>query len=85
VEVPDPPRTLVGVNVHDRFVELVVKIRATVPANPFNDETETVEIPVTPALSVNVEGARIMVKSRTWKVTVAECDKVPFVPMIVAR
>jgi hypothetical protein len=66
VEVPDPPTRLVGVNVQNRFVEFVVRMRVTVPANPFNDEIETVEIPVTPALSVNVEGAAIMVKSRTW-------------------
>jgi hypothetical protein len=65
VEVPDPPTILVGVNVHDRFVELVDRTRVTVPANPFNGETETVEIPVAPAGSVNVEGTAVTVKSWT--------------------
>ena len=51
--LPDPTM-LVGLSVHERLVELVLNVRATVPANPFSGETETVELPVTPALRLKV-------------------------------
>ncbi len=46
-----------------RFVELVVKARVTVPVNPFNGATAIVEVPVAPALTVELVGDAEMLKS----------------------
>jgi hypothetical protein len=85
VEVPDPPVMLVEESVHERFVELVVTARPTVPEKPFTGATVIVEVPATPTLTVTLVGIAVMVKSCTWYVTVAECDSVPLVPVTVAR
>jgi len=71
--------------VHDRLVEFVVTARVTVPANPLSGATVIVEVPATLALTVMLVVLAVTVKSWTWNVTVAECDRVPLVPVTVAR
>jgi hypothetical protein len=71
VEVPDPPVILVELRVQDRFVELVVTARPTVPANPFTGATVIVDVPATPALTVTLVGLAVIVKSWTWNTMLA--------------
>ena len=47
---------VVAVRVHDRFVELVVTARLTVPANPFNGLTVIVEVAAVPTLVATAFG-----------------------------
>ena len=63
VEVPEPPVIDVEDRVQDRFVELVVTARVTVPANPFNGATVIVDIPATPAFTVILVVLAVTVKS----------------------
>jgi hypothetical protein len=72
VELPEPPAMLVNESVHDRFVELVVITRPTVPAKPFTGETETDEVPAALVLTLTTVGFADIVKSCAWNVTVAE-------------
>jgi len=78
VALPDPV-TLVGLAAQD--VLSVAKL--TIPAKPFCAEILIVDVPAFPALTVTVVGARLIVKSWIVKVTVAECDKPPLVPVAV--
>ncbi len=45
VEVPEPPVMVVALKLQDRFVELVVTARVTVPVNPFTGVTVIIEVP----------------------------------------
>jgi len=72
VELPDPPVMLVGESVHDKFVELVVSARATAPVKPLTGDTEIVEVPATPVLTLTTVGFAETVKSCAWNVTVVE-------------
>lgn len=63
VEVPEPPAILVEFRVQERFVELVVTARVTVPAKPFTGATVRVEVPAAPALTVTLIGLALTVKS----------------------
>jgi hypothetical protein len=72
VEVPDPPAIEVADRMQDRFVELVVTPRVTVPTKPLTGATVIVEVPATPVLTVTLEALAVTVKSWTWNVTVAE-------------
>lgn len=65
MDVPEPPGMLVEVSVQDRFVELVVTTRVTVPAKPFNGATVMVEVAVTPALTAMLVGEAVTMKSWT--------------------
>jgi hypothetical protein len=65
VEVPEPPVTLVGDKVQERFVELVVTVRATVPVKPFSGAMVIVEVPAAPAFVVTLVGPVVIVKSCT--------------------
>ena len=47
LEVPEPPVILVVVKAHDKFVELVVTPKVTVPVKPFSGEIEIKEVPAT--------------------------------------
>lgn len=60
-------------------------VSVTVPVNPLIGATVIVEVPATPALTVTVVGLALTEKSvpGTVKVTVAECDSVPLVPVTV--
>jgi hypothetical protein len=78
VALPDPV-TLVGFAAHD--VLLVAK--PTIPAKPFDPETVTVVDPALPAFTLTMVGVRLIVKSWMVKVTVAEWDKPPLVPVVV--
>ena len=59
VDVPDPPVTLVGVNVHAELSE----VRATEPVNPFTGETVIVDVPAVLTATVTVVGLAAMLKS----------------------
>jgi hypothetical protein len=61
----------------------IVVERATVPVKLLIGATVIVELPATPALMVKLVGAADTAKSWTLKVTVAECDSVPLVPVTV--
>jgi hypothetical protein len=62
-DVPDPPGIEGEVRVQDRFVELVVTARVTVPAKPFRGATVIVEGPATPAFTVRLVALAVTVKS----------------------
>jgi hypothetical protein len=72
LEVPEPPVILVVVRVHNRFVELVVAAKVTVPVKPLSEETEIEEVPATLTAVVTDVGLLEIAKSCAWKVTVAE-------------
>jgi hypothetical protein len=80
VEEPEPV-TPVGETVH----EVLLVARLTTPANPLSAVTVIVDVPAEPATTVTVVGLAVIVKSCTRYVTVAECDKVPLMPVTVAR
>jgi hypothetical protein len=76
---------LVEERVHDRLVELVVTESVTVPAKPFKDATTMVDVPATLILVETVVALAVRLKSWTRNVTVAECNRLPLVPVTVAR
>lgn len=61
-----------------------LRIRLTVPLNPFSAVTVTIELPVVPARIVIVEGLAVAAKSTTWTITVIVCVRVALELMIVA-
>ena len=61
--MPEPPGTLRGVRVHERFVEFVVGERLTVPVKPFTGATVIVEAPPVLTLTGTVVGLADIVKS----------------------
>jgi len=63
VDVPEPPAIDVEDRVQDRFVELVVTARVTVPVKPFTGATVIVTVPATPAFAVTLEVLAVTVKS----------------------
>jgi hypothetical protein len=84
--VEDPePTTVDDDKVHDRFVEFVVVARLTVPANPLSEETAIDEVLADPTVAETMVGEAERPKSSIWKVTVAEWDRLPLVPVTVAR
>jgi len=85
VELPEPPVKVLGESEHDSLVELVVTARATVPLNPLIGATVMVEVPATPTVVETLVGLATTVKSWAWYVVVAECDRLPLVPVTVAR
>jgi hypothetical protein len=85
VEVPDPPPIDVEDRLQDRLVEFVVATRVTVSVNPFNGDTLIVEVPAVPVVGEALAGLAVTAKSWTWNVTVEEWDKLPLVPVTVAR
>ena len=85
VDVPEPPGMLVEDRVQDRFVELVVTARVTVPVKPFTRETVMDDVPAAPTLALTLVGLAAITKSWKWNVTVAECERMPLVPVTVAR
>jgi hypothetical protein len=58
-----------------------VSVRLTTPVKPFNAATVIVEVPVAPTFAEGDVAA--IVKSVTVNVAVAECVRVPLVPVIV--
>ena len=60
---------------------LTFGVRFTTPANPSSAVTVIVEVPKTPARTVTLVGPAAIVKSWTVKVTVAECERLPLVPV----
>lgn len=63
MEVPKAPEMLVEERLHDRFAEVVVTERVTVPANPFRGATDIVEFPWVPTFTEILEGIAAIVKS----------------------
>lgn len=71
VALPEPPGTLLGVTLH----EVLLVVRATVPANPPWGVTVIIEVPAVPALTVTLVGLAETMKltvTPTLNVTVAE-------------
>ncbi len=63
VELPEPPVRLADESVHDKFVELVVTARVTVPVKLLTGATDIVEVPATPVLTLTLVGFAETVKS----------------------
>ena len=78
VAVPDPV-TLVGVTVH----AVLFAESATMPLKPLTPATVMVDVAAAPFNAVTLVGDAEIVKSWTVNVTVAECDRVPLVPVTV--
>jgi hypothetical protein len=78
VPLPEPV-TVDGVTVHE--VLLVVKF--TTPANPFEGATLMVELPGVPTFRITDVGLEAMAKSVTVNVTATECDRPLLVPVTV--
>lgn len=76
VELPEPVR-LAGETVHD----VLFVVRLTTPVKPLTAETVIVEVPGAFAFTVTVEGLEVSVKSWITKVTMTECDRLPFAPV----
>jgi len=76
--------TLLGVRVHVRPDGDTLEVNATDPVNPLTGDTVIVEVAGVPAVVVTAVGLAAIVKSVGVKVTVAEWDKVPLVPVTVA-
>ncbi len=72
VALPEPPVIEVGRIEHDRFGELDVTDKLTVPAKPLIGAIVIVEVPGVPTGTVTLAGLALIVKSWTTKVTVAE-------------
>jgi hypothetical protein len=85
VEVPEPPVILVDERTQTRFEEFVVTERATVPANPLVGATVMVEEPAAPTLTFTLVGFADIEKSCVRYVTGATWDRLPLVPVTVAR
>lgn len=88
VDDPEPPAMEEEDNVQTRFVELVVTARVTGFVKPFKEAIVIVEVAVAPAFTLTVAGLAVIEKSAaavTWKVTVAECERLPLEPVKVAR
>ena len=86
MEVPDP-EIVAEESVHTRFVELVVTVRVTVAPNPFSDAIAIVDVPSATELTGTVNGEEEIVKLGTGITyfAVAECVRLPLVPVTVAR
>ncbi len=57
--------------------------RETVPENPPREVTVIVDVLVIPGVMLTVAGFAVIVKSRTLKFTVAECERLPLIPVTV--
>ena len=83
MDVPEPV-TLVGVSVHVRpVVGLMLEVRLTILLKPWRAVTVIVEVAAVPAFTVTLVGLAEIVKSWTVKATVAECERLPLVPVTV--
>jgi hypothetical protein len=85
VAVPEPPVIPLDERTQTRFEEFVVTERTTVPANPLRGATVMVEEPATPTLTFTLVGFADIEKSWVRYVTVAMWDRLPLVPVTVAR
>jgi hypothetical protein len=76
---------LLGVSEHVKPEGETDDSKTTVPVNPLIGVTVMVEVPALPALTVTLVGLAVTEKSgtATLKLTVAECDSVPLVPVTV--
>jgi len=87
VAEPEPPVMVLDDSVHERLVEFVVAARVTVPEKPFRGAIATVEVPLTPELTVALVGLDEIVKSgdEVWTETdtLVECEREPLVPVTV--
>jgi len=85
VEVPEPPTIELDDRLHERLVELVVTERATAPVNPLRGATVIVEMAETLTLVETLLGFAVTMKSCAWYFTAALCERLPLVPVTVAR
>ena len=77
------PVTLAGLRLQARPAGETVEARLTTPAKPLTGAIVMVDVPVAPALMVTLVRLAEIVKSWTVKVTVAEWDRDPLVPVTV--
>jgi len=68
-----------------RLEEFVATARATVPANPFRGAIVMMEVPAIPTLTFTLVGFADIEKSWVRYVTAATWDRLPLVPVTVAR
>ncbi len=86
VDVPEPPRTLAELREHERPAGDSLEVRATVPVNPPIEPMVTVELPVTPTVTV-IGDIAVIEKSGVGMmiVTVAVWVRAPAVPVTFTR
>ena len=84
MEVCEAPRMMLdGLRVQARPGGETTDVRVTVPVKPLTGATVMVELAGVPALVVTLLGLAVTVKSWTVKVTIAEWDSEPLVPVTV--
>jgi hypothetical protein len=85
VEIPEPPVIDVELRAQERLLELVVKARVTVLVKPFTGVTVTFPLPVVFVGTLTLDALVAIIKSWIVNVTFTECERVPLVPVTVAR
>ena len=87
VEVPEPPVMLVELRPQVRpAVGDIVLVRSTVPVKSLTGLIVMVEVPVSPAMMLTLDGLALMLKSGaevTMNETSTEWDAVPLTPETV--
>ena len=61
--MPEPPVIELDERPHNRFVELLVAVSATVGVNPFRGATVIIEVALAPAFAFTLVGLAVRVKS----------------------
>jgi hypothetical protein len=85
VEIPEPPVIDVELRVQESRLELVVRARVTVPVKPFTGVTVIFALPGVFIGTLTLDALVAIIKSWIVNVTFTECERVPLVPVTVAR
>jgi hypothetical protein len=85
VEIPEPPVIDVELRAQERLLELVVKARVTVPGKPFTGVTVIFALPSVFVGTLTLDALVAIIKSWMVNVTFTEWERVPLVPVTVAR
>jgi len=85
VEIPEPPVIDVELREQESLLELVVKARVTVPVKPFTGVTVIFALPVVFVGTLTLDALVAIIKSWMVNVTFTEWERVPLVPVTVAR
>jgi hypothetical protein len=87
-EIPEPPVIDVELREQERLLELlelVLRARVTVPVKPFTGVTVIFALPGLSAGTLTLDALVAIIKSWMVNVTFTEWERVPLVPVTVAR
>jgi hypothetical protein len=84
VEIPEPPVIDMELREQERLLELVVRVRVTVPVKPFTGVTVIFALPVAFVGTLTLDALVAIIKSWMVNVTFTEWERVPLVPVTVA-